>query len=132
MNLADILILSSMATLVVCISWVTGKYSKIQRSRLSRKGDQIDISASGAVTQSMVPKISTQAIIKVEFIPSINPVNALVLAFSSFGYFAPLGGNIIKVSFNGNGDVSFFVVTDIDSAVLDELKNRGVRILGNA
>ena len=103
MNPTDFLILSLLVTVLVCISWVTGKYSKIQRSRLCKKGDQIDITASGPVNRSKVPNISTHSISKVEYIQSINPVNALVLAFSSYGYFAPLGGNIIKVYFNGNG-----------------------------
>lgn len=132
MNSTDFLILSTLVIVLVCVSWVTGRYSKIQRSRLSKKGDQIEITASGPITRSKVPNISTQAITKIEYIQSINPMNALVLAFSSFGYFAPLGGNIIKVYFNGNGDASFFVVTDVDTVILDELKSRGMSIIGNA
>lgn len=132
MSTTDFLILSTLVIVLVCISWVTGKYSKIQRSRLTKKGDQIDITASGPVTRSKIPNIATQAISKVEYIQSINPVNALIVAFSSFGYFAPLGGDIIKVYFNGKDDSNFFVVTDIDSAILDELKTRGMPIVGNA
>ncbi len=123
MNSTDFLILLALSATLIIASWVTGKFSGAVHSTLCASGGRIDITASGPITRSKIPNISVHDIQKIETIQGINPITALSLAFSAVGYFAALGGTVVKVSFKSEHSTGFFVVTEIDPEVTRMLSN---------
>jgi hypothetical protein len=115
MNPSDFLILIGLAAAVVLTSWVTGKFSKAVHSTLCNRGGRIDVSASGPISRSKIPNISIHEIQSVETFHDLSPIAALGMAFSSVGYFAPLGGKVVKVTFKTEHSTGYIVVTEIAS-----------------
>ena len=128
--MGDLLILTVLAVLVIVMSWIGGRFAKGPRAMLIDNGEFISISSSGAINSRKIPKIPSFSIKKIEYIEKINPLSALVLGVSAHGYFAALGGDVIKVYYVSGVKLDYFVVTDIERKLLDKFKNNGVLIIG--